>query len=84
MSPPTDERPTTDAVRTLNGYLREEVTLDELIEWAERLEAANSGSPWLRQVAQDLSNPLLCREEATALVYEHLRSHAPVKGRTSY
>jgi hypothetical protein len=83
VSPATDEGLATDAVGILNRYLREEVTLDALIEWAESLEAAPSDDTWLRHVVQDLSNPLLCREQARALVYEHLRSRAPVRGRTS-
>ena len=65
----------THAVRTLNGYLRDDVTLDELIEWAEQLNSSSSTDPWLARVAAELSNPLLCREQATALVYEFLRSH---------
>lgn len=69
-------RETLDAVHTLNAYLRGERSLDELIAWAERLDASQSEDAWLREVALGLSNPLLCREQATALVHEHLRTRA--------
>lgn len=62
------------ALFTLNAYLRGAVTLDGLIAWAERTEAEQPGDPWLRRVAADLANPMLCREQATALVHEHLRT----------
>ena len=62
------------ALFTLNAYLRGAVSLDGLIAWAERLEAEAADDPWLRRVAADLSNPMLCREQATALVHEHLRA----------
>jgi hypothetical protein len=64
------------ALFTLNAYLRGAVTLDGLIDWAERVEAeaADADDPWLRRVAADLANPMLCREQATALVHEHLRA----------
>ncbi len=75
MSPLIDGRTgTTEAVRTLTAYLAGLVALDELIEWAERLEAVGADNPWLRRLAADLANPLLCREQAMALVHEHLRS----------
>jgi hypothetical protein len=67
---PADER----ALFTLNAYLRGAVTLDGLIDWAEGLEAEAPDDPWLRRVAADLANPMLCREQATALVHEHLRA----------
>jgi len=60
----------------LHGYLRRAVTLDELIAWAERVEAAAPAASWLRALAADLANPMLCREAAAAHVHEHLRRHA--------
>ena len=65
-----------EAVATLEGYLSGALTLDELIDWAERLAVPGCGDAWLQKVAADLSNPLLCREQATALVQDHLRSRA--------
>jgi len=77
MSPLTDRlSETTEALLTLNAYVRGAVTLDELVDWAEQLEAGGPDNPWLRRVAADLANPLLCREQAIALVHEHLRSRA--------
>jgi hypothetical protein len=73
MSPP-ETWETTEALLTLEAYVRGAVSLHELIDWAEHLEARSSHSPWLRSVAADLANPLLCREQAVALVREHLRS----------
>jgi hypothetical protein len=65
------------ALFMLHGYLRNAVSLDELIAWAERVERCAPANPWLSAAAADLSNPLLCREEAAAYVHEHLRRHAP-------
>jgi hypothetical protein len=64
------------ALLTLQGYLRRAVSLDELIAWAEQVDASAPANVWLRAAAADLSNPLLCREEATAHVQEHLRRHS--------
>ncbi len=72
MSPPVNPE-TREALLILEAYVRGAVSLDELIDWAEQLEAKSSRSPWLRSVAADLANPLLCREQAMALVHEHLR-----------
>lgn len=70
---PSETRETKEALLTLEAYGRGAVSLDELIDWAEQLEARSSQSAWLRSVAADLANPLLCREQAVALVHEHLR-----------
>jgi hypothetical protein len=68
------------AVSTLEAYLRDALSLDELIAWAEKLEARPVENAWLQRVSTDLANPLLCREQATALVYEHLRARAAEQG----
>jgi hypothetical protein len=65
------------ALLRLNAYLQGALTLEALIDWAEGLEAAGTEDAWLARVAADLANPLLCREQATALVREHLRARAP-------
>ena len=69
-----------DAVSTLEAYLRHALSLDELIAWAEKLEARPVEDAWLQRVGTDLANPLLCREQATALVHEHLRARAAKQG----
>ncbi len=68
------------ALFKLNAYLRGALTLEALIAWAEGLDAARTEDVWLRRVAADLANPLLCREQATALVRDHLRTRAPPGG----
>jgi hypothetical protein len=68
------------AVSTLEAYLRDALSLDELIAWAEKLEARPVENAWLQRVSTDLANPLLCRELATALVHEHLRARAAEQG----
>ena len=65
------------AVQRLNAYLQGALTLEALLDWAEGIEAAGTEDVWLARVAVDLANPLLCREQATALVREHLRARAP-------
>jgi len=65
---------TAEAFFTLNAYVRGGLTLDELIDWAELVESSGPDDPWLRRVAADLANPLLCREQAIVLVREHLRT----------
>jgi hypothetical protein len=70
----------TEAVSTLDAYLQGALSLDELIEWAERLETEPAKDAWLRRVSSDLANPLLCREQATALIREHLRARAATDG----
>ena len=69
-----------EARETLVSFLSGAVTLDALIAWAEGLEAQGAADRWLRHVAAELSNPLLCREEATALVHDFLRAKAPGDG----
>lgn len=69
-----------EALSTLNAYLRGALSLDELIEWAERLDAEPPENAWVRRVSSDLANPLLCRELATALIHEHLRAIAAAEG----
>lgn len=78
--PPVPRTDVTVAVLTLNDYLQGAVTLDELIEWAEHLERKAIDDIWLQRVTRDLANPLLCREQATALVLEHLRAKAALDG----
>ncbi len=68
------------ALLRLNAYLHGALTLEALMDWAERLDAAGTEDVWLRRVAADLANPLLCREQATALVRDHLRTRAPPGG----
>jgi hypothetical protein len=81
MKPLADRRlGTTEAIFKLNAYIRGALTLDELIDWAERLESDAHGDPWLRRVVADLANPLLCREQALALIREHLRTRPPQDG----
>jgi hypothetical protein len=81
MHPLADRQPTTaEALFRLNAYARDALTLEELIDWAERLESNSPEDPWLRRVAADLANPLLCREQAIALVREHLRSRQLLDG----
>jgi hypothetical protein len=77
MRPPALHPEVTQALVALNRYLRDELSLDELIEWAERRESVAMDDAWLRHVLADLANPLLCREQATALVREHLRVRVP-------
>jgi hypothetical protein len=69
-----------DAVSRLEAYLRHALSLDELIAWAEELQARPVEDAWLQRVSLDLANPLLCREQATALVNEHLRARAAEQG----
>jgi len=47
-------------------------SLEELISWAESLEATGPTDPWLRRVAGSLADPLLCRERAMAFVRDLL------------
>ncbi len=68
------------ALATLDAYLRGALSLDELIEWAEALDVAPAADDWIERVRSDLANPLLCREQAMALVREHLRAHAQSAG----
>jgi hypothetical protein len=56
----------------LTGYRDGVVTLESLIDWAERLEASAPSDPWLRRTAQSLADPLLCRERAMAFVRDLL------------
>ena len=65
-----------NALSTLDAYLHGALSLDELIDWAVRLDAEAPEDSWLHRVTSDLANPLLCRELATALVREHLRAKA--------
>gem|GEM_PF-4485579 len=67
------------ALQRLSAYLCGALTLDALIDWAEALEVAGTDDAWLARVAADLANPLLCREQATALVLEHLRARVPAE-----
>jgi hypothetical protein len=60
------------ARRMLTGYRDGRVTLESLIDWAERLEASAPTDPWLRRTAQSLADPLLCRERAMAFVRDLL------------
>jgi hypothetical protein len=81
MSPPPALRTdVADAVSTLNEYLQGAINLDELIAWAEHFEHDATDDIWLHRVRTDLANPLLCREQATALVFEHLRVRAALDG----
>ncbi len=76
MSSGNHDQTAANAVRTLEAYLDGALSLDELVDWAERQEAEAVPEPWLRRVVSDLANPLLCREQAMALVREHLRAQA--------
>jgi hypothetical protein len=80
MSAATRRPEVTEALSTLDAYLRGALSLDELIEWAERLGAEPAEDAWLQRVSSDLANPLLCREQATALIHEHLRARAAAEG----
>ena len=80
MSSDTRRPQVMEALSTLNAYLRGTLSLDELIEWAGRLDAQPPEDAWVRRVSSDLANPLLCRELATALVHEHLRTIAAAEG----
>ena len=62
----------TAARRMLSGYRDGIVTLESLIDWAERLEASAPSDPWLRRTAESLADPLMCREEAMAFVRDLL------------
>jgi len=68
---------THQALLRLNAYLCGALTLDALIDWAEATLALGPDDAWLARVTADLANPLLCREQATALVREHLRARSP-------
>ena len=72
-----------EAVAKLETYVRGGLSLDELIAWAEHVEGKTSEDSWLQRVQSDLANPLLCREQAMALVREHLRSRAAAEQRKS-
>jgi hypothetical protein len=61
-----------DARRMLVGYRDGLVSLESLIDWAERLEASDPADPWLRRTAQNLADPLLCHERAMAFVRDLL------------
>ena len=69
--PPSEVR---EALATLDAYVRGGLSLDELIEWAEQLDVAPTADVWLQHVRSELANPLLCREQAMALVREYLRA----------
>ena len=64
--------PRAAARRMLTGYRDGVVTLESLISWAEALEATDPADPWLRRTAQNLADPLLCRERAMAFVRDLL------------
>ena len=64
--------PRAAARRMLTGYRDGVVTLESLMDWAERLEASAPTDPWLRRTAQSLADPLLCRERAMAFVRDLL------------
>jgi hypothetical protein len=81
MRPRADAQSVTaEALFRLDAYARGALTLEELIDWAERLESSSPEDTWLRRVAADLANPLLCQEQATALVREHLRARKLLDG----
>ena len=63
-----------DARVTLTQYREGQLSLEALIEWAQKLETSAPADPWLRRTAQALANPLLCREEAMAFVRDLLES----------
>ncbi len=63
-----------EARRTLRAFVQEAMTLDALIAWAEGLTSQAIVDGWLRHVAAELANPLLCREQARALVLDFLRA----------
>jgi hypothetical protein len=73
MSPEARQPAVMEALATLNRYLQDELSLDALIEWAEGQASVATDDVWLHHVVTDLANPLLCREQAMALVREHLR-----------
>jgi len=64
--------PAAAARHVLTGYRDGVVTLESLISWAEALEASDPADPWLRRTAQNLADPLLCRERAMAFVRDLL------------
>jgi hypothetical protein len=77
--PPAPRTAVDDAVWMLTDYLQGALSLDELIEWAEQTQQELSDE-WLHRVTADLANPLLCREQATALALEHLRLRTALDG----
>jgi hypothetical protein len=72
MTPESSETSAAEARAALTSYRDGLWTLGELIEWAERLESSGPADPWLARVAENLANPLLCREEAMAFVRDLL------------
>jgi hypothetical protein len=70
--PPSERDAGSEARRTLVLYRDGRCSLEELIAWAESLEATGPTDPWLRRVAGSLADPLLCRERAMAFVRDLL------------
>ncbi len=72
---PLDTRPEPEpetARNVLELYRNGGLSLESLIDWAERLEASEPTDPWLRRTAQSLADPLLCHERAMAFVRDLL------------
>jgi hypothetical protein len=61
------------ARRLLEAFVDECLSLDALIAWAEKEESTARAGAWRRRAASALANPLMCREEALARVYQLLR-----------
>jgi hypothetical protein len=78
--PPNSQEALSEALVTLEDFARGALTLEALMVWAERLESTSPEDAWLGRVAAALANPLLCREQALALVHEHLRAQRALNG----
>ena len=73
--PEVGQLPTpTEARVTLTRYREGQLSLEELIDWAQALENAAPTDPWLRRTGRALANPMMCREEAMAFVRDLLES----------
>ncbi|MGO9829261.1 MAG: hypothetical protein ACLPJH_03910 [Myxococcaceae bacterium] len=74
-------QPVAEARKTLQAFVQDGMTLDALIAWAEGLTSqAPVEDSWLRHVAAELANPLLCREQALALALDFLRARPKREG----
>ena len=73
--PKVGQLPTPSEARvTLTRYREGQLSLQELIDWAQQLETSAPTDPWLRRTAELLADPLMCREEAMAFVRDLLES----------